>query len=162
MKPTRNRVFCLECGRSKMLFETEKKALLFMKYNNEEIAAENDVVPTRAYFCESCGGGHLTPLATVLDIPSKTERVIDRMHAVKEREKAEKLQRKRRLETIKKENEEFFKSQLQLVDEHIANNENDAASCLLDSLLEMSKTKYVKPSLVKRVRQKRELLKGNA
>lgn len=65
MKPTKNRVFCKECSRVKMLFETEKKAQLFMKFNNEEIAAENGHAPTRAYFCESCGRWHLTHIAVV-------------------------------------------------------------------------------------------------
>ena len=33
MKPTKCKVFCLDCGRSKMLFDTEKKAQTFIKFN---------------------------------------------------------------------------------------------------------------------------------
>ena len=36
MKP-KNRVFCYDCGRPKLLFETEKKALNFIKFNADEI-----------------------------------------------------------------------------------------------------------------------------
>ena len=43
-----------------MLFETEKKALLFIKFNSDEILVDNVVTPTRAYYCESCMGWHVT------------------------------------------------------------------------------------------------------
>ena len=33
MKPSKNKVFCYDCGRNKMLFETEKKANTFLKFN---------------------------------------------------------------------------------------------------------------------------------
>lgn len=59
MKP-KNRVFCPECGRSKMLFETAKKAYNFIRYNAEEIEEENGVAPIRAYYCKCCCGWHLT------------------------------------------------------------------------------------------------------
>lgn len=61
MKPSKNRVYCPECGRTKMLFESKKKAELFMKFNNEEIEQlENGKIPVRAYECKMCGGWHLT------------------------------------------------------------------------------------------------------
>ena len=34
------KIFCNDCRRTKMLFETEKKAYNFMDFNNEEIEAE--------------------------------------------------------------------------------------------------------------------------
>ena len=57
MKP-KNRVMCADCGRLKMLFETEKKALNFIKYNGEEITDNTERL--RVYFCPSCGGYHIT------------------------------------------------------------------------------------------------------
>lgn len=33
MKPSKNRVFCHECKRAKMLFESEDKALRFIRFN---------------------------------------------------------------------------------------------------------------------------------
>ena len=38
MKPTKNRVYCRDCGRVKMLFETEKQADTFIRFNRDEIA----------------------------------------------------------------------------------------------------------------------------
>ena len=37
MKPTKNRVYCRDCGRVKMLFETEKQADTFIRFNREEL-----------------------------------------------------------------------------------------------------------------------------
>ena len=36
MKPT-HKIFCPDCGRQKMLFETERKAQDFLKWNADEI-----------------------------------------------------------------------------------------------------------------------------
>ena len=47
MKPSK-RIYCRECGRSKLLFETEKKALTFIKFNADEIEAETGRKPERA------------------------------------------------------------------------------------------------------------------
>ena len=60
MKPTKNQIFCPACRRTKMLFETEKKALTFLKFNKEEIIEENGKAPERAYYCDMCIGWHLT------------------------------------------------------------------------------------------------------
>ena len=60
MKPSKSRVYCPECGRQKILFETEKKALNFIKFNSEEIEEESGRAPIRAYYCEFCGGWHVT------------------------------------------------------------------------------------------------------
>lgn len=56
MKPSKNKVHCYDCGRNKMLFESEKKALNFIKFNSENIEEENSIKPIRAYFCQSCCG----------------------------------------------------------------------------------------------------------
>lgn len=60
MKPIKNRYHCVFSGRVKMLFETEKKAKNFMKFNNDTIESENGYKPVRAYFCICCNGWHLT------------------------------------------------------------------------------------------------------
>lgn len=57
MKPTKNRVFCRECNRMKMLFEEEKQALNFLKFNASNF---DDKTPVRAYYCDACFGWHLT------------------------------------------------------------------------------------------------------
>lgn len=59
MKP-KNLVFCNAIDRSKMLFETEKKANNFLRYNSEEILEETGKAPVRSYYCAFCGGWHVT------------------------------------------------------------------------------------------------------
>ena len=78
MKPSKNRVFCKDCGKTKMFFETEKKADNFIKFNGEEIMQESGFKPERSYFCIYCGGWHLTSQKENLNIKSRTERVVDR------------------------------------------------------------------------------------
>lgn len=60
MRPVKNRMFCLECKRAKMLFESKGKALNFIKFNSDEIKNANGIAPTRVYYCKSCGGWHVT------------------------------------------------------------------------------------------------------
>ena len=60
MKPTRNRIFCYGCRKQKMLFETQAKADNFIRYNSEGILEENGKAPVRSYYCEMCGGYHVT------------------------------------------------------------------------------------------------------
>lgn len=60
MKPTKNRVFCTNSHRVKMLFPTQEKADNFIKFNADSIAENNKRVPVRSYFCPACGGWHVT------------------------------------------------------------------------------------------------------
>lgn len=61
MKP-KNQVFCLEIGRTKVLFETQEKADRFIDFNKNDIELENGVAPTRSYYCAVCGGWHTTSM----------------------------------------------------------------------------------------------------
>lgn len=60
MKPTKNIFFCVACKRPKILFETQAKADNFIRYNKDEIEDENGKAPVRSYFCNICGGWHVT------------------------------------------------------------------------------------------------------
>lgn len=60
MKPTRNKIFCYGCKKHKMLFETQAKADNFIRYNSKDILEENGKAPVRSYYCEMCGGYHVT------------------------------------------------------------------------------------------------------
>ncbi|MDO4202540.1 MAG: hypothetical protein Q4D25_10575 [Bacteroidales bacterium] len=60
MKPTRNKHFCNGCGHTKMLFESQSKADNFIKFNGEDILEETGRKPVRSYYCEFCGGYHVT------------------------------------------------------------------------------------------------------
>lgn len=156
MEP-KNRVFCRECSRPKMLFESEKKAQLFMKYNNEDFDAENRQVPVRAYYCEACCGWHLTHITDPLTGPSKTEQAIKRMRTSINMNR----ESKKRTSAIRSEISNKVVSQLAIIDKHIANNENTEAKKLIDELLEMNKTKYISPKLLKLIKGKKRLIDGN-
>lgn len=60
MKPTRNRIFCPQCKRPKMLFESQKKADNFIEFNKFEIEENNHYAPCRSYYCPFCAGWHVT------------------------------------------------------------------------------------------------------
>lgn len=59
MRP-KNRKYCVRAHKPKLCFESEKKALNFIKYNSAEIEEENGYAPIRAYYCVACGGWHLS------------------------------------------------------------------------------------------------------
>ena len=54
----KNRVLCPDCGREKMLFETEKKAKLFIEYNWESLTDDKNKL--RIYYCPACCGYHIS------------------------------------------------------------------------------------------------------
>lgn len=57
-KPIHNRVMCPECFRQKMLFETQKQADNFIKWNGDDIDTNGGEL--RSYYCSACGGFHIT------------------------------------------------------------------------------------------------------
>lgn len=76
MKPKKNKVFCKNCERVKMLFDTEKRANNFITFNKEEIKAEKGIAPERSYFCEFCGGWHITSMKTKIG-QTKNEKLLE-------------------------------------------------------------------------------------
>jgi len=87
MKPTKNRFFCQACGRTKMLFDNEKSALNFIKFNGEALSEESGKAPVRAYYCNLCGGWHVTsnPYVQFFEhYKSRAERQVERALAQKE------------------------------------------------------------------------------
>ena len=77
MKPTKNHIYCPDCGRKKMVFSSEEKALNFIKFNSQDILEENGVAPTRAYFCIACCGWHLTSNSEAQNKKSRSEIILD-------------------------------------------------------------------------------------
>ncbi len=74
MKP-KNRVMCPDCGRSKMLFETEKKAENFLKFNGNEVNPKGDRT-MRVYYCPACCGYHISSHVYKGD-NTKTDKLIE-------------------------------------------------------------------------------------
>lgn len=77
-----NRVYCPCCYGSKVLFESEKKANDFIRYNKDLIAEQNGYAPVRSYYCEVCGGWHVTSMEDNGKRPHKTwgQRVVEKFH----------------------------------------------------------------------------------
>ena len=56
MKP-KNRVLCPDCGKLKILFESESKANNFIRFNASEIPHGDRL---RSYYCPACCGWHVS------------------------------------------------------------------------------------------------------
>lgn len=60
MKPTKNQIFCVACRRLKMLIKTEAEAQAFIRFNSGDILKVSRKAPVRSYYCQLCGGYHVT------------------------------------------------------------------------------------------------------
>ena len=106
MKPTKCKVFCNDCNRTKMLFETEKKAETFIKFNNDNGEFEKGYSPSRSYYCISCCGYHVTSKPQNQNIKSKTALVLERYEVVKEKDRLNKEKiEQRKIESKKRKKE---------------------------------------------------------
>lgn len=77
MKPRNNKPFCPDCGRPKMRFETEKKALNFIKYNGNDILKHGQTIDQiRVYYCPSCCAYHITTKPYKASYDFNTDRLI--------------------------------------------------------------------------------------
>jgi hypothetical protein len=121
MVPTKNRVYCHNSGKTKMLFEDEKKAKLFLKFNTEEIKSKSGHSPVVSYFCIVCGGWHVTSQVKHPNYKSTTEKVLERYSKVGEGLTG--------LEELEKEEQaEFLKHQVKITNQ-ITNFEKAIQTC---------------------------------
>jgi len=81
MKPTRNQFFCIDCGKNKMRFSSDKKAMNFIKFNADEIEKETGKRLERCYYCVPCGAWHVTSWKAFTIPQSKTERIVEQFRA---------------------------------------------------------------------------------
>lgn len=70
----KNRVMCPDCGKSKQLFETERKANDFIKWNGDSIEHGESL---RAYYCPSCCGWHISHQKYRPMYDRNTDRLLD-------------------------------------------------------------------------------------
>lgn len=75
-KPIHNRVMCPECFKQKMLFESQKKADNFIKWNGENIDTHGGEL--RSYYCPACGGWHISSKPYKESYAHNTENLIKR------------------------------------------------------------------------------------
>lgn len=73
MKP-KKRIYCPDCNRPKMLFETERKANDFIKWNGGDIETGGESL--RAYYCPSCCGWHISHKKHNEEYDKRTEKLI--------------------------------------------------------------------------------------
>ena len=162
MKPTKSRVFCKDSGKNKVLFDSEKKAGLFIKFNIEEIAAESGYSPIRSYFCISCGGWHVTSRNEADDsiaIKSRTEKILETYIEEKNKKELAKAQKA----IIKKNLLERIENTIKNI-EAIQTSGGEMNECigLIDSVmgdLEHAKKLTVKKSEIKKIKDRIDVLK---
>lgn len=143
MKPTKNKVFCKDCGRHKMLFETERKAETFIRFNSEEIETGSGRSPNRSYYCMFCNGWHVTSKKEQLNFKSKTEIVMEKYHNYKgieelERETIKDNRPKDKPKDKPKENKGLRDKSFKMIERHIkmventktSNNKSDIDHCV--------------------------------
>ena len=121
MVPTKNRVYCHNSGKTKILFEEEKKANLFLKFNAEEIKSKSGHSPVCSYFCIACNGWHVTSQVNPPEYKSTTEKVLERYSKV-----SQGLEELKELE--KQQHYEFLKHQVK-IKYQIANFEKVIETC---------------------------------
>ena len=79
MKPTKNKFFCIDCGKTKQLFDSQDKAIRFIEFNSEDILEESGKAPVRSYFCSACGGWHVTSNPHPLNSKTRSEIAIEHL-----------------------------------------------------------------------------------
>ena len=146
MKPTKNRVFCKDCGRVKMLFETEMKADNFIRFNSEDIELERGYSPNRSYYCIFCNGWHITSNKESVNIKSKTEKIVELYKKYKE-EKL--LKRKGKVEIGKKRSDVLIKH-LETIEKKIQEIEALLKSGCLDRCNEIFDTSFAELEIAKK------------
>lgn len=115
MKPSKSKVYCKDCGRAKILFETEKKAETFIKFNSEEIESETGYSPVRSYFCILCNGWHVTSKKDSLSYRNRAEIITELINQYSERKETIK-KKKAEIVERKKKDAEIIEKRLKLIE----------------------------------------------
>lgn len=74
MSKPQNRIMCPDCGKQKMLFESEAKANNFIKWNKDEIENGDKLRP---YYCPACCGWHISHQKFHKDMEGRTDKLIE-------------------------------------------------------------------------------------
>lgn len=161
MKPTKNRVFCNDCKRLKMLFETEKKANTFIKFNSEEIEDETGIRPGRSYFCILCNGWHVTSKEDNAHFMSRNTAILEKIEYEKQK-KAEISKRNAEREKIREEQFMFVEKCLTTIETNLEVDSLEGNIKLLDDAIkgmEIINDYIESKNRKKKLRQKIALLK---
>ena len=72
---------CPDCGKQKILFESEAKANNFIKFNKDII---NNGDKLRAYYCPACCGWHISHQSFHKDMEGRTDKIIEAYNTLKD------------------------------------------------------------------------------
>jgi hypothetical protein len=72
MKPTKNNYFCIKANKTKLRFNTQKKAERFIEFNQFEILKQNNKMQIRTYYCDSCQAFHVTSKKEFISLADKS------------------------------------------------------------------------------------------
>lgn len=101
---------CPDCMKPKMLFETERKAQDFIRWNADDMEYGGEQL--RAYYCPACCGWHISSHEHREDYDRRTDKLIEAYHKSKE---ARKVHRKEmwlsgNIDAVKQKAVEIFDS----------------------------------------------------
>ena len=144
MKPTKNRVYCRDCGRVKMLFETEKQADTFIRFNREEID-----------FCIICNGWHVTSKKEHGHLISKSEKILGDYKTMKLQLELRKEERKRHTDELLQD----LKNQIGIIEKAFKDGKFEYCKEIIDSVLQKLKKIQGRNEEKKRIRMELERFK---
>lgn len=78
----KNRIMCPDCGKQKMLFESEAKANNFIKWNKDDFSNGDEL---RSYYCPACCGWHISHQKFHKSMEGRTDQLIDAYNNEKRR-----------------------------------------------------------------------------
>lgn len=134
MKPSKNRIFCKDSGRAKMLFETEKKANTFIKFNADDIEECSGYSPKRAYFCVFCNGYHVTSSEQEFFVKkTRTDKLIEGYHKAKEMKQKE----GKRLSEVNSQQSYIFKKNIAVIKEKLIDLHNSKEQGNIEKSVEL-------------------------
>ena len=155
MKPTKNRVYCRDCGRVKMLFETEKQADTFIRFNREEIEERAGYCSARSYFCIICNGWHVTSKKEHGHLISKSEKILGDYKTMKLQLELRKEERKRHTDELLQD----LKNQIGIIEKAFKDGKFEYCKEIIDSVLQKLKKIQGRNEEKKRIRMELERFK---
>lgn len=134
-KPTKNKVWCPDIGRSKMLFETESAAKNFIKFNGDEII--DDVSKLRVYWCPACCGYHISShQKKETDDGRRTQNLIERYEKVNQSKFTLRLKAKELVTEMPKDKIDTYKALREWISKN-AKGDNILKSMLYEEIYKL-------------------------
>ena len=88
MSKPKNRIMCPDCGKQKILFESESKANNFIKWNKDNIENGDKL---RAYYCSACCGWHISHQKYRKDMEGRTDKMINTYNDLKKNNRSPRI-----------------------------------------------------------------------